>query len=133
MTKKQFIKSLDKVYCRLGVSKHGVGTFAIRNIPKGVNPFEGSIDGFIAIKPEELKGQPRGIKKMIRDFCAYQDGEYYVPSSGMNSIDVSYYINHSKTPNMIEQGEGIDFFTNRLIKKGEELTVDYDTYDDRGL
>ncbi|OGZ10073.1 MAG: hypothetical protein A3D65_00275 [Candidatus Lloydbacteria bacterium RIFCSPHIGHO2_02_FULL_50_13] len=40
MNKKQFLRSLNDVSIRLGGSPHGVGVFAIRAIPKGVNPLK---------------------------------------------------------------------------------------------
>ncbi|HVX91452.1 MAG TPA: hypothetical protein VHC20_07645 [Candidatus Paceibacterota bacterium] len=40
MNKQQFLESLDEVWCRLAVTTHGVGVVAIRDIPKGVNPFK---------------------------------------------------------------------------------------------
>ncbi len=41
MTKEELIKHLkNDVYCRLGVSKiSGIGVIAIKDIPKGTNPF----------------------------------------------------------------------------------------------
>ena len=134
MNKTQFLKSLDKVYCRLGVGKYGVGVIAIRNIPKGVDPFfDPTPAKWISVTPKELEGQPDSIKKLINDFCPLQDGKYWVPSNGMNSIAVGYYLNHSKEPNMIAVDGGEAFVTRRSIKKGEELFSDYETYDDVGL
>ena len=134
MNKKEFLKSLDKVYCRLGHGIHGVGVFAIRNIPKGVDPFFDPTPGkWISVTPKELEGQPEEIKKLINDFCPLQNGKYWVPDHGMNSIAVGYYLNHSKAPNMIAVRDGEAFVTKRSIKKGEELFSDYETYDDVGL
>ncbi len=39
----------------------------------------------------------------------------------------AWYLNLSKKPNMAAD-ESYDFYSLRMIKKGEELTVDYDTY-----
>ena len=130
MRKKEVLKALDRVYCRLAPSKiHGVGVFAIRDIPKGTNPFTDSPSiAFVKVKPTELSRQQAVIRKLIEDFCPLQKGRFYLPAKGMGAIDVSYYLNTSKTPNMLEQGEGEDFIAARDIKAGEELTVDYDTY-----
>ena len=44
--KNELLKVLGKTYCRLMPSKlGGVGVFAIRDIAKGTNPFEGEIIG----------------------------------------------------------------------------------------
>jgi len=132
--KKRLIKSFDNVYCRLKPSKYGIGVFAIRDIPKGVNPFVGCFDGdYIAIDPKEIEDQPEPIKKMIKDFCPLQEGKYWVIEKGLNAMDISFFLNHSKKPNMIAIDKGEKFVAKRDIKAGEELTVDYDTYDDVGL
>jgi SET domain-containing protein len=133
--KKRLIKSFDNVYCRLKPSRYGgVGVFAIRDIPKGTNPFAGCYDGnFIPVSPKEIENQPASIKEMIKDFCPFQDGKYWVIERGLNAIDISFFLNHSKEPNMIAIKDGEEFVAKRDIKAGEELTVDYDTYDDVGL
>ena len=134
MNKNQFLKSLDKVYVRIGKGRYGVGVIAIRDIPKGIDPFyDDTTAKYLSITPEEVKDQPSEIKKLIKDFCPLQDGKYYVPYHGMNSISVAYYLNHSKKSNMVAVDMADSFKTSRNIKKGEELTVDYETYDDIGL
>lgn len=131
MSKKKFLKSLDNVYCRLKQSKYGVGVFAIRDIPKGTNPFIGCYNGeFIPIEKDIIDKLSDPIKEMIIDFCPFEDNKYYVPEDGLQSIDISFYLNHSKEPNMQEDEGGLNFFSARNIMAGEELTVDYRTYND---
>lgn len=133
MNKKHLIESLMSVYCRLKPSEHGIGVFAIRDIPINTNPFRDCFaGGFVAVEPKELEWLSEPVMQLVKDFCPLQDGKYYLPRIGLARIDISFYINHSKTPNMREEGEGIDFITMRDIKAGEELTVDYDTYNDKG-
>jgi SET domain-containing protein len=67
---------------------------------------------------------------MVRDFCALQDGNYFVPNFGMDAIDKSYYLNHSTKPNLVTHDKGETFVALRKIKKGEELTANYDEYDE---
>jgi hypothetical protein len=130
--KKEFLQSLRQVYCRLAVTKHGVGVVAIRDIPKGVDPFK-NCDPFgsvMKISEKEFKAYkaPEEAKELVRDFCALQDGYYFVPTYGIDPIDKSYYLNHSKTANMVTRDKGETFITMRIIKKGEELTANYDQY-----
>jgi len=134
MNKAQILRSLNDVYTRIGVAKHGVGVIAIRSIPKGVNPFK-RCDPFgdVVKIPEEALNQcdaPKEAKEMIKDFCALQDGIYYVPNYGIDAIDKFYFLNHSSLPNMITLDKGETFITSRRIKKGEELTVDYGSYNE---
>lgn len=132
MNKKQFLRSLNDVYCRLGVTTHGVGVVAIRTIPMGTDPFKNA-DPFgdvLEIKKEELDlyDAPEEVKNLVRDFCALQNGVYFVPNYGMDALTKFYYLNHSKKPNMVTPDRGETFIAARDIKAGEELTADYDTY-----
>ena len=46
--KYKLLKNLKETYCAFGVSKvHGVGVFAIRDIPIGIDPFP-------PVKPEKI-------------------------------------------------------------------------------
>jgi SET domain-containing protein len=132
MDAKEFMESLDNVYCRLMASKYGVGVFAIRKIPEGANPFVGCFDGeFVEIPERDVMNlQDPFIKQYIIDIAPLQEGHFYVPECGLQRMDVSFFLNHSKTPNMREEGEEFYFFAIRDIEIGEELTVDYTTYDD---
>ncbi len=132
MNKKQFLQSLNDVWCRLAVTKHGVGVVAIRDIPKGIDPFKNCDPhgDVLEISEKELdtSNAPKETKQLVRDFCALQDGVYFVPDYGIDAIDKSYFLNHSKKPNMVARDKGEVFVTARKIKKGEELTADYDEY-----
>lgn len=132
MRKKEFLKSLTEVYCRIGVTKHGVGLVAIRTISRGTDPLKNTdpFGSVLKITKEELDAYPADeeVKSLVRDFCALQDGVYYVPSYGMDALTKNYYMNHSKKPNMVTKDHGETFYAARDIKKGEELTADYDTY-----
>jgi SET domain-containing protein len=132
MRKKEFLKSLREVYCRIGKTKHGVGVVAIRDIPKGTDPFK-NCDPFgsvMRISKEELDAYPapEEAKTLVRDFCALQDGYYFVPTFGIDAIDKSYFLNHSKDANMVTRDKGETFVAKRVIKKGEELTANYEEY-----
>lgn len=132
MNKKQFLDSLSEVYCRLAVTEHGVGVVAIRPIPQGLDPFK-NCDRFgdiLEIPEEEFEAAaaPDEAKDMVRDFCALQDGVYTVPDYGIDAIDKSYFLNHSRDPNMLSKDGGETFVALRPIEKGEELTADYRTY-----
>jgi hypothetical protein len=70
------------------------------------------------------------LRGMVRDFCALQDGVYFVPNYGIDAIDKFYYLNHSRKPNMITKDKGETFVAKRNIKTGEELTADYRLYHD---
>ena len=132
MNKRSFLKALGDVYTRIGVTRHGVGVIAIRNIPKGTNPFKNADpEGDVLRIPKadlDEYDAPEEAKTLVRDFCALQDGVYYVPSYGIDALTKNYYLNHSKRPNMMTADKGETFITIRDIKVGEELTANYDDY-----
>ena len=123
-------------YCRVGVSKiHGVGVIAVRNIPKGVDPFRTTNRRsyrFVNLTAREVNSLPLHSRKLIKDFISPEDnGSYYVPHNGMNGLDVSFYMNHSNDNNisMHETSDDfVQFYANRNIRKGEELFINYDEF-----
>jgi SET domain-containing protein len=127
-TKEMLLRHLTtEVYCRIGVSPlHGVGVFALRAIPRGLDPLTSWLDNEgVQFTHQELKLLPRGVKKQIKTFCYYDEDGFIIPSIGMNSFDMSIYLNHSKTPNLKMKQSG-KFVTLRAVRSGEELTMDYD-------
>jgi len=133
MTKKQrTLHYLKNTYARLRPSKiSGVGVFAIRDIPKGIKIFLGQHDEkWYTFKMSDLKDLPPEVLEMVDDFFVVEkDQTVSIPASGLNGIDVSFYPNSSRKPNMKTIDDGFTFVSLRKIKKGEELTVDYGTYD----
>jgi SET domain-containing protein len=128
----------NDIYCRIQPSKyHGVGVFAIRDIPKHTNPFKetgsyGSNPKIIDIPKLDIDKLHPEIKKMVDDFYVSDKGVYGIPYRGLNSNNISFYLNSSKKPNMAFKSmhgySMVVFYTIRKINKGEELLVDYDKF-----
>ena len=130
--KQEILKKLNNTYCRFKPSGiQGVGVFAIRDIPDGVNPFQGiHVQKWIEFNMYELQELDKEILQMIDDFCVVEkDGSVLIPENGLNGMDISFFLNHSSEPNLKTVDEGFTFVTLRNISKGEELTVGYETYD----
>lgn len=129
---------MDCVFTRIQPSPiHGVGVFAIRPIPKGIDPMiECRRFEFEQVRVEVIRDDPTvpaELKKLVVDMCPENDGFYDIPPFSLNEIGVSYYLNHSGTPNMECDEESGNFFALRDIAIGEELTVDYGTYGKENL
>lgn len=138
-SKTKLIKHLQKdIYCRIGVSKiSGVGVIAIKDIPKGIYPFVSlskEKEKIIELNDNDLKHVDKNVKKLINDLFGGEDGKYDVLYYGTNHVDISYYLNHSNHPNLDiidnKSSKYLTFKTNRKIKKGEELTINYKKYED---
>lgn len=134
MTKRQLLNLLlNSTYCRIQRSKlHGIGVFSIKNIPAGKNPFPGVVKSkWIGLDVSDIEKLSETIKSMLYDFFSVQDGLLWVPEKGLNSIDISFFMNNSKSPNVGNKGDGGEFYTLRKIKVGEELTISYSSFDER--
>lgn len=137
--KKKLLKNLENdVYCRIKQSKkHGVGVFAIKDIPKNTNPFkltgqECIKQKIILVNEKELKKINPEVKKLVDDFYHKEDDVYGIPYRGLNSNNISFYMNSSKNPNVTFSNNKnctmIEFKTLRKIKKGEELFINYNDF-----
>jgi SET domain-containing protein len=129
----------EEVYCRLKPSPiHGIGVFAIKDIPIGTNPFRfcGGVCGVyncIKLSHDAIVNLSDGsVRKIIYDFISPDEDKcYYVPALGPNSFDITFYLNHDSNPNIDIVSDGCEFMgfrTNRLVKNDEELTINYDHY-----
>ena len=80
---------------------------------------------FKGSQPDEIKSLPRSVRKEIDIFCYYTAQAVFIPSIGLNAMNMAVYMNHSKTPNVQYRPNG-QLFTLRAIKAGEEVMMDYD-------
>ena len=143
-SKQKLIENLrNQVFCKIGPSHiHGVGVFAIRDIPKGSELFKTSNssmgesrakgDNIIDLSDEDLAGLEEDVINVIKsNFVKCHLGTYSLPEGGPNDLFWGYYINHSSVPNLSFKTDEEDklgfvkFITNKDVKKGEELTQDY--------
>ncbi|MGI3900001.1 MAG: SET domain-containing protein-lysine N-methyltransferase [Janthinobacterium lividum] len=118
----------DRLYTRLRASPgKGVGVFAIRDIPAGLNPFVGDSNGTARVPAAVVDAiQDAELQRMYVDFCPLIDGHYFAPID-FNRMTVSWHMNHSERPNMISD-PNVNFVAARLIRAGEELFIDYRTF-----
>jgi SET domain-containing protein len=127
-TKKKIIDHQEnEVYSRLGVSPiHGIGVFAVRDIPKGANPLKSYVRfKEIDIPKADIKHLPKGVREQIDTFCYYDRKKVSIPRLGLNTFDMAIYLNHSKKPNLRFKKAGV-LIALRDVKKGEEMFIDYD-------
>jgi hypothetical protein len=118
------------LYARLRPSPgKGVGVFAIRDIPRGCNPFVGDDAGSTWVPAATVDAiADAEVRRMYLDFCP-RLGDRYLAPPDFNRMSVSWYMNHSDEPNMVADAN-VDFRAARPILAGEELTADYRAYSD---
>ena len=125
----------DDVYCKLGVSTiHGIGVFALRDIPKGAKPLKSLVSTKeVKFSRIELKKVPSTVRKHLAMFCLVEKGRVHAPEIGMNAVNLSVYLNHSKTPNLFYNDKGVlEALVD--IPQGTEVTIDYDiSFDDEHI
>jgi hypothetical protein len=119
------------VYVRLKPSPiHGVGVFAICDIPKGTKIFSNDDSEMTWINKADIGNIDSELKRLYDDFCVLKDGNLGCPKN-FNMLTVGWYLNNSKDNPNVRCIDNYDFIALRDIKKGEELIVDYSTYSER--
>jgi len=130
MNKEALLKELaSSTYVMIKPSPlHGIGVFAIRDIPKGTkNIFSKGVGDWIKVSKEEVDALPQHSKDLIENHCLFDEDFYFIPDYGFKLVDLVIYLNHSETPNVISLNDGEEFEAIRDIANGEELLVDYGT------
>jgi SET domain-containing protein len=105
---------------------HGIGVFAIRDIPAGCRElFAKEMGEWHSVPRAEIDALPAHARAIVENYCLFDNELYYVPANGFKVMDLSYFLNHSDTPNIISINDGEAFETLRPIACGEELLIDY--------
>jgi len=128
MTQEQLLKELrQQTYITIKSSSvHGIGVFAIADIPKGCREmFSRNVGEWIKLPVTEVEALPAHSRNLIETYCLFDTDHYYVPDYGFKVMDLVNYLNHSSSPNIISINDGEEFEALRDIKAGEELFVDY--------
>lgn len=119
----------EGVYTRLKPSKiHGVGVFAIRDIPKGTPVFAEDDDDIVWVDKKDTENLLPPLREFYDDFCIVKGDKYGCPKN-FDTLTIAWYLNSSDKPN-VAADENYRFYALRDIKAGEELTADYSTYSD---
>ena len=130
MNKEALLKQLaESTYVMIKASPvHGIGVFAIRDIPKGTQDiFSQGIGDWIEVSKEEVEALPKHSRDLIENHCLFDEQSYFIPDYGFKLVDLVIYLNHSESPNIVSINDGERFEAIRDIACGEELFVDYGT------
>lgn len=106
---------------------HGIGVFAIRNIPKGCRHIFSKGHGqWIKVPIEEVEKLPAHSKELVETYCVFDKEYYFMPDYGFKVMDMVNYLNHSSVPNIISVNDGEDFEALTDILPGTELLINYE-------
>ena len=129
MTKKELLKELSEdTYVALKPSPlHGIGVFAIRDIPKGCRTlFSKPNKHWIKLSKKKISRLPQHSIDLIKTYCLSDEKNYYVPDFGFKTVDLVIFLNNSDdVPNLLSVDEGNYFEAIRDIAAGEELLITY--------
>jgi len=112
MNKASLLKELsESTYVMIKPSPlHGIGVFAIRDIPKGTkNIFSQGVGEWIKVSKQEVDELPQHSKELIENHCLFDEDHYFIPDYGFKLVDMVIYLNHSETPNVLSLNEGEQF------------------------
>jgi SET domain-containing protein len=122
------------VVARLKAFPHGVGIVAFRPIAKGAFPFKTTAglcyaETSVWISRKAVQKLDNNLRQFADDFFLGSKDGFPIPSIGPNGMDISFYLNHSDTPNLeIVYHETCNYTVYQAIRDievGEELTIDY--------
>jgi SET domain-containing protein len=128
MTPTELLQELrDELYVMLKPSPvHGIGVFAIRNIPKGCRTIFSSYQApWIKLPIKEVDKLPEHSRNLVETYCLFDEENYYVPEYGFKIMDLVNYLNHSSSPNVQSINDGEFFEALSDIPAGTELLVNY--------
>jgi SET domain-containing protein len=128
MTKEELLRELSQeMYAMLKPSPvHGIGVFAMQDIPKGCRTiFSKNVGEWIKLPIADVEKLPDHSRNLVETYCLYDEEHYYVPDYGFKVMDMVNYLNHSSTPNIISVNDGEYFEALTDIAAGEELLVNY--------
>jgi len=105
---------------------HGIGVFAIRDIPRGCRSiFSEGVGEWIRIPIADVEKLPAHSRNLVETYCLYDETDYFVPDYGFKVMDLVLYLNHSSVPNIRSVNDGLFFEALEDIKAGTELLVSY--------
>lgn len=100
----------------------GIGVFTTHAINQGIK---------IRLSPQDSQFrrlQRSEIPELFHRYCIAEKDGWYICPRQFNAIEIGWYLNHSFTPNLEGRDDG--WYTLRKIAAGEELLIDYNTFNE---
>ena len=129
MTKEELLQELSQeIFAMLKPSPvHGIGVFAVRDIPKGCRKiFSQNTGEWVKLPIHDVDRLPEHSRNLVETYCLYDEENYFVPDYGFKIMDIVNYLNHSASPNIRSVNHGEYFEALDDITAGSELLVNYE-------
>jgi len=117
---------LEALQCRVAPSSiHGVGLFALRDMPAGHTLDLGGLakGRFVREAALRARGVPEPVLRALQDHYCTRPGLVFLPRRPAR-VPLASYLNHASPPNLQVEEDGA-YTTLRRVRAGEELTEDY--------
>jgi hypothetical protein len=127
MTKEELLEELTlETYVAVKPSPvHGIGVFAIADIPKGCrNMFSKSLGTWIKLSYDEVGKLPPHSQNLVETHCLYDESDFIRLIMILNNGPV-FYLNHSSASNIVSINHGEYFEAKVDIPAGTELLINY--------
>ncbi|MDP4265395.1 MAG: SET domain-containing protein [Bacteroidota bacterium] len=124
---KELLSDLVETFLVLRPSPiHGIGVFAIRDIPRGTRAMFSKDNGeWIKLPIKEIQLLPDYSQELIKSYCVFDNDFYYVEKYAFKKMDLANFLNHSENPNIIPINDGEFFEAISDIRPGDELLINY--------
>lgn len=106
-------------------AEHGVGVFAAHDIK--AETYLRFYDGETEETDVSVVRKKEDVPEFFREYCLNRGDTLLCPKD-FGCMEIGWYLNHSKTPNAYHRN--YNFYALRDIKKGEEITIDYNALEE---
>ena len=108
----------------------GVGLFAYRGIPNGTMIYATRPEEDLVVPLQSVRRLPPETQRLYKTFGIVLEGrDAVVVPKNFNHMSVIWYINHSDSDPNVMTPDGADYYTTRDVQAGEELLVNYNSFD----
>mgnify|MGYP003342315167 CR=1 FL=1 len=127
------MNKLSEIVVRPGATEHGVGLICVKRVPANTKICNCEAKHCKIVPLDRIKNLPIGVRQTIHDLF---DGLHTVhgrqfcqiPTDYDQSIPLVAFINHSLTPTCYFDDGDWCIRSRRILKRGEEATVNYCMY-----
>jgi hypothetical protein len=135
LTSHLLAEAYNDIFCKIAPSPiHGVGVFAIKEIPPNTVIFRRSIE-WEDLDKKFLDRIDSNVALLYRELLldTKDNIKIRVPTKGFSSLDISFYVNHSIIPTAKYDIDNNFIVSSTKINIGDEITFNYKVFGHAGI